>query len=84
LILKLTSVDPNDIIVKAQVQGSTTSSTIVAYMLTADAGVDPSKVQNTMDNPNAVSVATLPVSSTNGTFSITVPSWSVVGLTLTL
>jgi hypothetical protein len=52
--------------------------------LTADVSVDPSKVQNTMDNPDAVSVAILPVSSTNGTFSITVSSWSVVGLTLTL
>ncbi len=84
LIVKLASVDPNDILVKAQIQGSTTSSTGLAYILTAGPGVDPSTIHNTMDKPNAASIATAPVSSTNGTWSITVPSWSVVVVTLTL
>jgi alpha-N-arabinofuranosidase len=84
LIVKLASVDPNDILVKAQIQGSTTGSEGVAYILTAGAGVDPSTVHNTIDNPNAASIATMPVSATDGTFSITVPSWSVVVVTLSL
>lgn len=84
LIVKLASVDPNDILIKAQIQGSTTSSTGLAYILTAGPGVDPSTVQNTMNNPNAASVVTTSVSATNGTWSITVPSWSVVVVTLSL
>jgi hypothetical protein len=44
LILKLASVDPNDILVKAQLQGLKTSSADLAHILTADAGVDPSTV----------------------------------------
>jgi len=61
LIVKLASIDLNDIVVKAQIQGSTTSSTDVVYILTAGASVDPSKVQNTMDNPDAASSITVPV-----------------------
>jgi alpha-N-arabinofuranosidase len=84
LIVKLASVDPDDILVKAQIQGSTTSSEGVAYILTGPPGVDPATVKNTIENPNAVSITTKPVSATDGTFSITVPSWSVVVVTLTL
>ena len=84
LIVKLASVDPNDILVKAQIQGSTTSSEGVAYILTANPGVDPSTVHNTIMNPTAASITTKPVSAIDGTFSITVPSWSVVVVTLTL
>ncbi len=84
LIAKLASVDANDILVKAQIQGSSTSSTGVAYILTAGPGVDPSTVQNTINNPNAASIVTVPVSATNGTWSVIVPSWSVVVVTLTL
>jgi alpha-N-arabinofuranosidase len=84
LIVKLASVDTNDTVINAQVQGSTTSSTGVAYILTAGPGVDPATVHNTIDNPNAVSIATMPVRTTSGSFSITVPSWSVVVVTLSL
>jgi alpha-N-arabinofuranosidase len=84
LIVKLASVDPNDTVVKAQIQGSTTSSEGVAYVLTAGPGVDPSTAHNSIDNPNAVSITTKPVSATDGMFSITVPSWSVVVVTLSL
>ncbi|CAF1096502.1 unnamed protein product [Adineta steineri] len=84
LIVKLVNVDPTDILINAQIQGSTTSSTGVAYILTAGSGVDPSTVQNTMLNPNAASITEQSVSARNGTWSITVPSWSVVVVTLTL
>jgi alpha-N-arabinofuranosidase len=84
LIVKMASVDPNDILVKAQIQGSTTSSTGLAYILTAGSGIDPSTIHNTINNPNAASIVTLPVSAVNGTWSVTVPSWSVVVVTLTL
>jgi alpha-L-arabinofuranosidase len=84
LILKLASVDPNDTVVKAQIQGSTTKAEGVAYTLTAGPGVDPSKVKNTIQNPNAVSITSKPVSSADGSFSVTVPSWSVVVVTLAL
>jgi alpha-N-arabinofuranosidase len=84
LIVKLASVDPNDTLVKVKIQGSTTSSEGVAYILTAGPGVDPSTVKNTVMNPNAASIMTKPVSATDGTFSITVPSWSVVVVTLAL
>jgi len=84
LIVKLASVDPNDIVVKAQIQGSTTGAEGVAYTLTAGPGVDPSKAKNTIENPTAVSITSKPVSSTDGAFSVTVPSWSVVVVTLTL
>jgi hypothetical protein len=61
LIVKLASIDPNDIVVKARIQDSTTTSTDVVYILTAGASVDPSKVQNTMDNQDAASITTVPV-----------------------
>jgi alpha-N-arabinofuranosidase len=84
LIVTLASVDANDILVKAQIQGSSTSSTGIAYILSAGAGVDPSTVHNTFNNPNAASIVTVPVSASNGMWSITVPSWSVVVVTLNL
>ena len=84
LIVKLASIDPNDAIVKVQIQGSMTSSTGIAYTLTAGPGVDPSTVHNTIVNPNAASITTASVSAMNGTFSITVPSWSVVVVSLAL
>jgi hypothetical protein len=61
LIVELASIDPNDIVVKARIQDSTTTSTDVVYILTAGASVDPSKVQNTMDNQDAASITTVPV-----------------------
>ena len=84
LIVKLASVDAEDIVVKTQVQGSTTSSVGIAYTLTAGAGVDPSKAKNTINNPTAVSITTAPVAATSGAFSVTVPSWGVVVVTLKL
>ena len=84
LIVKLANVDPTDIAVNVQVQGSTTSSEGAAYILSAGPGVDPSIVRNTIDNPNAVSIVTKPVSATDGRFSITIPSWSLVVVTLAL
>ena len=76
--------DPNDIVVQAQVQGSTTLSEGVVYILTAGQGINPSTARNTIDNPNAVSIATKPVSAADGKFSVTIPSWSVVVVTLAL
>lgn len=84
LIVKLASVDPDDIVVNVQIQGSTTSSEGVAYILSAGPGVDPSTVRNTIDNPNAVFIVTKPVSATDGIFSMTIPSWSVVVVTVAL
>ena len=84
LIVKLANVDPNDTVVKARVQGSTTSSVGIAYTLTAGPGVDPSKAKNTINNPNAISITTAPVAATDGAFSVTVPSWGVVVVTLKL
>ena len=84
LIIKLASVDGKDTVVNARIQGSTTSSTGIAYILTAGLDVDPATIYNTINNPNAVSITTMPVQATNGTFSITVPSWSVVVVTLSL
>ena len=84
LIVKLVSVDANNTIVDTHMQGSTTSSTGVAYIFTAGPGVDPATVYNTINNPNAVSIATMPVRMANGTFSITVPAWSVVVVTVPL
>jgi alpha-N-arabinofuranosidase len=59
LIVKLASADPNDILVKVQIQGSTTSSEGVAYTLTAGPGVDPSTVHNTMTNPNTAKISSV-------------------------
>ena len=84
LILKLASVDPNDTTVRVQVKDSHTSTEGQAYILSAGAGVDPATVKNTIDNSTAASITTQVVSSKNGTFSITVPSWSVVVVTLVL
>lgn len=84
LIVKMVSVDTNDTIVNAQIQGSTTSATGVAHILTAGPGVDPATVHNTIDEPNAVSITTISLQAINGTFSITVPSWSAVVVTLPL
>jgi alpha-N-arabinofuranosidase len=84
LIVKLASVDPNDTVVKVKIQGSRTSSEGAAYILTAGPGVDPTTVKNTFMNPNAASITTKPVTATDGTFSITIPSWSVVVVTLAL
>jgi alpha-N-arabinofuranosidase len=84
LIVKLANVDPNDTVVKAQIQGSTTSSQGVAYTLTAGPGVDPSKAKNTIANPTAISITTAPVSSSSGSFSVTIPSWGVVVVTIQL
>lgn len=83
LILKLASVDPNDTTVRVRVDGSKTSSEGNAYLLSAGAGVDPSTMKNTMTNPTAVSIVDKAVSTTDGTFTIAVPSWSVVVVTLT-
>jgi len=84
LILKLASVDPNDTTVRVQVKDSHTSTEGQAYILSAGAGVDPATVKNTIDNSTAASITTQVVSSTDGTFSITIPSWSVVVVTLGL
>jgi alpha-N-arabinofuranosidase len=84
LIVKLASVDANDVIVNAQVQGSSTSSVGIGYILTAGPGVDPATVHNTIFDPNAASVKVVPISATNGTWSVTIPSWSVVVVVLPL
>ena len=84
LIVKLASVDSSDILVKIQIQDSTTSSTGLAHVLSAGPGVDPSTVHNTIVNPNAASIVTIPVQATSGILSMTIPSWSVVVVTLTL
>ena len=84
LIVKLASTDPKDIYIQAKIQGSSTSAIGLAFILTAGPGVDPATVQNTIDNPTAVGITTVPVSATNGTWSVTVPSWSVVVVTLAL
>jgi len=84
LIVKFANIDPNDTLVNAQIQGSTTSSEGTAYILTAGPDVDPTTVHNTFSNPNAASITTKPVTATDGIFSVTVPSWSVVVVTLIL
>ncbi|CAF1017912.1 unnamed protein product [Rotaria sp. Silwood1] len=53
LIVKLASIDSNDIVVKIQIQDSTTSSKGLAYILTAGPGVVSSTVHNTISIPNA-------------------------------
>jgi alpha-N-arabinofuranosidase len=84
LIVKFANVDSNDITVNSQIQTSTVSSIGIAYTLSAGSGVDPSTVQNTLINPNAASIVTTSVLLSNGTWSITVPSWSVVVVTIPL
>ena len=84
LIVKLANVDLNNITVNAEIQGSTTSSTGTAYTLAANPGVDPSTVHNTLSNPNAASIVTAPVTVSKGMWSVTVPSWGVVVVTIPL
>ena len=84
LILKLASVDANAITVNVQIQDSKTGSEGIQYSLSAGAGVDPDSVKNTISNPTAASIASQPISSTDGRFTVTVPSWSVVVVTLPL
>lgn len=84
LILKLVSVDASDTVVNVQLQGSTTSSEGIVHTLSAGAGVDPGSVKNTIENPNAASVVAKSLSSTDGRFTVTVPSWGVVVVTLPL
>jgi alpha-N-arabinofuranosidase len=84
LIVKLANVDSNNITVNAQVQGSATSSAGTAYSLAANPGDDPATVHNTLSNPNAVTIMTAPVSVSKGAWSVTVPSWGVVVVTVPL
>ena len=84
LIVKLANVDSNNITVNAQIQGSATSPTGTAYTLAADPGVDPSTVHNTLSNPNAASIVTAPITVSKGTWSVSVPSWGVVVVTIPL
>jgi alpha-N-arabinofuranosidase len=84
LIVKFGSVDPSDINIKSQIQGSSTSSAGIAYILSAGSGVDPSTVHNTLSDPNAASITTAPVSVSNGVWSVTIPSWSVVVVSVPL
>jgi hypothetical protein len=56
----------------------------VVYIVTAGQSINPSTARNTIDNLNAVSIATKPVSTADGKFSVTVLSWSVVVVTLAL
>ncbi|CAF1486254.1 unnamed protein product [Rotaria sordida] len=84
-IIKFANVDSKDTLVHTQIKKSSISSSNgIAYTLSAGSGIDPSTVQNTLSNPNAASIVTSSVSVTNGTCSITVPSWSVVVITIPL
>ncbi|CAF4052480.1 unnamed protein product [Rotaria sp. Silwood2] len=84
LIVKFANVDSKDILVNTQIKKSLISSNGIAYTLSAGSGIDPSTVQNTLSNPNAASIVTSSVFLINGTCSITVPSWSVVVVTIPL
>ena len=84
LIVKFASVDTHDILVQAHIQGSSTSSNGLAYSLSAPADIDPSTVQNTLENPTAASIVHSLVSVSNGTWSVTIPAWSVVVVTIPL
>ncbi|CAF1113755.1 unnamed protein product [Rotaria sordida] len=84
LILKLVNADSNDTYVRVQVQGTTLCCEGFMEILTAGSGVDPTTVHNTISNPNAASIYRRPFWSINGAFSITVPSWSVMVVTLPL
>ncbi|UJR32825.1 hypothetical protein I4U23_020287 [Adineta vaga] len=61
LIVKFSNVDHSDILVKAQIQGSMASATGVAHILTAVPGIDSATGHNTMVNPNAAAIVTIPV-----------------------
>ncbi|CAF3403911.1 unnamed protein product [Rotaria socialis] len=82
LILKLVNADQNDIYIRVQVQGTTLCCEGFMEILTAGPGVDPTTVQNTMVNPNAASIVRRPFWSVGGAFSITIPSWSIMVVTL--
>jgi hypothetical protein len=84
LIVKFANADANDITVNAQIQGSSTSSTGAAYILSAGPGVDPATTYNTLENPNAVTIKNASVSVSSGMWSVTVPSWGVVVVTIPL
>jgi alpha-N-arabinofuranosidase len=84
LIVKFANADANDITVNAQIQGSSTSSTGAAYILSAGPGVDPATAYNTLENPNAVTIKNASVSVSSGMWSVTVPSWGVVVVTIPL
>ena len=84
LIVKLANVDRNEITINATIQGSSTTTTATAYTLSAGQGVDPSTVFNTIENPNAVSIVTTPVTVTQATWNVTIPSWGVVVVTIPL
>ncbi|UJR12186.1 hypothetical protein I4U23_016363 [Adineta vaga] len=84
LIIKFANVDPNDITVNTQIQGSSASSTGTIYILSAGSGVDPATVFNTLETPNAASIKTAPVSVSNGQLSVTIPSWGVAVVTVPL
>jgi alpha-N-arabinofuranosidase len=84
LIVKFANADANDITVNTQIQGSSTSSAGVAYILSAGPGVDPATAYNTLENPNAVTIKNASVSVSSGIWSVTVPSWGVVVVTIPL
>ncbi|CAF3503492.1 unnamed protein product [Rotaria sp. Silwood1] len=84
LIIKFANVDSKDILVNTQIKKSSISSDGIVYTLSAGSGVDPSTIQNTLSNPNAASIITSSIFVINGTCSITVPSWSVVVVTIPL
>jgi alpha-N-arabinofuranosidase len=84
LIIKFANVDSSDILVNTHIQNSSINSNGTVYTLSAGPGVDPSTVQNTLSNPNAASIITNPISIINATCSITIPSWSVVVVTIPL
>jgi alpha-N-arabinofuranosidase len=84
LIVKFANVDGNDITVNAQIQGSSTSFAGVAYILSAGPGVDPATAYNTLENPNAITIKNASVSVSSGIWSVTVPSWGVVVVTIPL
>ena len=84
LIVKFANADANDITVNAQIQGSSTYFTGAAYILSAGPGVDPATAYNTLENPNTVTVKNASVSVSSGIWSITIPSWGVVVVTIPL
>jgi alpha-N-arabinofuranosidase len=84
LIVKFANAGPNDITVNTQIQRSSTSSAGTAYILSAGPGVDPATVHNTLENPNAATIKTASVSVSSGAWSVTVPSWGIVVVTIPL
>jgi alpha-L-arabinofuranosidase len=84
LIVKLANTDTKALLLHVQIENVSISSMGIAYSLAADASVDPSTVQNTFSNPDAASIETSPVSVSNGSWSIVIPSWSIVIITVPL